>query len=452
MQTITPEYVALNRELHGSTVKTFGGGGFRFADMVAGLRAQTDSATVLDYGCGKGTLANALGRPEWLIEYDPAIDGKDAKPERADIVVSTDVLEHIEPELLDNVLTHIADLASKAAVLVISTVRSTKTLADGRNAHLIVQPAAWWKEKLEKYFLISSWNATAHEIIAVGSTVRQINDLVAQSAVSETLRFENSQRNCGLVEGRVREAPRHERRVAIVCYGPSLVHTWRTLHAERKLFGALIVSVSGAHDFLIERGIVPDIHIECDPREHKAWFTRNPHPGVTYWIASCCHPKLIDQLPKDRLALWHVYNSETDRNIIAPDGPDPGNFLLAGAGTVGSRAVNLMYMAGHRIFSIYGMDCSFAADGEQHAGDHSGKRQHEIPVRVGNRWFKSSGNLAYTARGFMDNMRVLSQASEAKGEPFIEGTTARIEMFLHGDSLMSEMYRLSAAENDKAAA
>jgi hypothetical protein len=452
LQTITPEYAALNRHLHGSTTEPYGGGGFRFSDMVAGLRAQTDSETVLDYGCGKGTLGNALGRPDWLREYDPAVDGKEAKPDRADIVVCTDVLEHIEPDLLDNVLSHIADLASKAALLVISTVPAIKTLADGRNAHLIVRPAAWWKEKLEKYFLVSSWNATAHEIVAVGATVRQINDLVAQSAVSETLRFENSLRNCGLVKERVREAPRHERRVAIVCYGPSLAHTWRTLHAERKLFGAMIVSVSGAHDFLIERGIVPDIHIECDPREHKAFFTRNPHPDVTYWIASCCHPKLIDQLASQKLALWHVYNSETDKGIIAPDGPDPDNFLLAGAGTVGSRAVNLMYVAGYRIFSVYGMDCSFANDGLQHAGVHSGKQQHEIPIRIGNRWFKSSGNLAYTARGFMDNMRVLSQASEAKGEPFIDGTTVRVEMFLHGDGLLQEMYQQAAQQQAKDAA
>jgi len=149
LQTITPEYAELNRQLHTCETNSYGGGGFRFADMLAGLRDQTQSQTVLDYGCGKGTLANALGRPEWLAEYDPAIAGKDAKPERADIVVCTDVLEHIEPHLLDNVLKHIADLANKAVLLVIATRPARKILSDGRNAHLIIESAAWWKAKLE---------------------------------------------------------------------------------------------------------------------------------------------------------------------------------------------------------------------------------------------------------------------------------------------------------------
>ena len=39
-----------------------------------------------------------------IKEYDPAIPGKDSLPEPADIVVCSDVLEHIEPNYLLNVL------------------------------------------------------------------------------------------------------------------------------------------------------------------------------------------------------------------------------------------------------------------------------------------------------------------------------------------------------------
>jgi hypothetical protein len=413
--------------------------------MVLGLRTETGSVTVLDYGCGQGNLGKSLGSPEWFREYDPAIGGKEAMPETADLVVCTDVLEHIEPDMLDNVLKHIASLSVRSVFLVVSIVPAGKQLSDGRNAHLSVHPASWWREKLEKLFIVSHWDAMAHQVVMVGTTVREISEIVAKSAVSDTIRYEQAARNCPLVARRVVEIPRHDRRAAIVCYGPSLKDTWRTLYAERKVFGASIVSVSGAHDFLIERGIVPDIHIECDPREHKAFFTRTPHLDVDYWIASCCHPKLIDQLAGENLALWHVYNSEVDRQIIAPDGPDPGGYLLCGAGTVGSRAVNLMYVAGFRSFSIYGMDCSFAADGTQHAGGHSGKTQHEWPVKVGDRWFRTSGNLVYTAQGFMENMRVLSQTSKINGEPFVQGTDKQIEMFLHGDGLLAHMYCVAMA-------
>lgn len=438
MQVITEDYRALNKALHAKG--SYGAGGFRWADMVLGLRTETASDTVLDYGCGQGNLGKALGNPEWFHEYDPAIDGKDTSPEPADLLVCTDVLEHIEPDMLDNVLKHIAGLSRRSVFLVISIVPAGKRLDDGRNAHLSVHPAEWWREKLEKLFIVSHWDALAHQVIMAGTTVREINTIVAKSAVSDTIRYEQALRNCPLVSRRVTEQPRNDKRVAIVCYGPSLKDTWRTLFAERKVFGATIVSVSGAHDFLIEHGIVPDIHIECDPREHKAFFTRTPHPDVDYWIASCCHPKLVDQLSANKRSLWHVYNSEVDRQIIAPDGPDPGGYLLCGAGTVGSRAVNLMYVAGHRSLSIYGMDCSFTSDGEQHAGAHSGKVQHEWPVKVGDRWFRTSGNLVYTAQGFMENMRLLSHTSKVNGEPCVEGTDKQIEMFLHGDGLLAHMY------------
>ena len=57
----------------------------------------------------------------------------------------------------------------------------------------------------------------------------------------------------------------HKRPASIVCYGPSLIDTWEDIKLEKEA-GNFIVTVSGAHDFLIERGIIPDVHIECDPR------------------------------------------------------------------------------------------------------------------------------------------------------------------------------------------
>lgn len=74
--------------------------------------------------------------------------GKTALPEPADGVVCLDVLEHIEPEFLDGVLEHIRDLAIKCAFFAVSTVPSSRTLGDGRNAHLIIEPKEWWLKVL----------------------------------------------------------------------------------------------------------------------------------------------------------------------------------------------------------------------------------------------------------------------------------------------------------------
>jgi hypothetical protein len=291
LQTITKEYADLNRQLHKTG--EFGTGSWRHAEELLAFRDETNSDTVLDYGCGQGNLAKALNNPEWLSEYDPAIDGKDGRPEPADLLICTDVLEHIEPKLLDNVLDDISRCARRAAYLTIATRKAKKFLADGRNAHLIIEDRAWWKTKLEKHFFVMWEGGDDGEYILKLAKVAQLGEITAKSAVADDLRLQQAIRNCGVIKERVGDATRHDGRVAIVAYGPSLKHTYQYLRTERKTFGTKIVSVSGAHDFLIERGIVPDYHIEVDPREHKAWFTRNPHPDVTYWPASCCHPKLI---------------------------------------------------------------------------------------------------------------------------------------------------------------
>ena len=66
------------------------------------------------------------------------------------MLISTDVLEHIEPVFLDNVLKDIHETFSKIAFLIIATSPAKKFLPDGRNAHLIVETPGWWKDKLEK--------------------------------------------------------------------------------------------------------------------------------------------------------------------------------------------------------------------------------------------------------------------------------------------------------------
>ncbi len=147
---ISPEYAKLNEQLHGSR-PDYGTSGRQWAAKVAGLAKQVNASTILDYGCGKQTLAKAL--PELrVIGYDPAVPGLDAPPAPADLVVCTDVLEHVEPDCIDAVLDDLCRLAQKAAFVTVATRPAVKTLADGRNAHLTVQPFSWWKQSFESRF------------------------------------------------------------------------------------------------------------------------------------------------------------------------------------------------------------------------------------------------------------------------------------------------------------
>lgn len=148
---ISDEYLVQQRMLH-LLPQGYGGKGSRWADVVVALAQSTASYSVLDYGCGRGSLrARLLTVAPWLDvrEYDPAIAGKDAVPHFADLVVCTDVLEHVEPDKIGNVLHHLRALARKAVLVVVCLRPANKILPDGRNAHLLLRSAAWWTTMVE---------------------------------------------------------------------------------------------------------------------------------------------------------------------------------------------------------------------------------------------------------------------------------------------------------------
>lgn len=153
----TPEYQQVLRDTHsdyplwgfGHTVSAWP----NLRQFVESL----DVTTVVDYGCAnaglKAFVEGQEGNTYVIHEYDPGIPGKDTPPPVSDFVISCDVLEHVEPELVDNVLSDIQRLATKGGYLEICLVPAFAKLTDGRNAHLTVKPAEWWLEKLDLLFV-----------------------------------------------------------------------------------------------------------------------------------------------------------------------------------------------------------------------------------------------------------------------------------------------------------
>ena len=143
---ITPEYVALNRNLH-ETNDHYGTSGASWREAVREL-SEHGRRNILDYGCGKATLSKALGPAYRVTNYDPCIPGLDTPPEPHDVVVCGDVMEHVEPELLMNVLKDVRRLTKIRALFVIGMQPAKKTLSDGRNAHLSLHTQEEWAAKL----------------------------------------------------------------------------------------------------------------------------------------------------------------------------------------------------------------------------------------------------------------------------------------------------------------
>ena len=89
--------------------------------------------------------------PKEYFPYDPAYP-EYGDPKSADLVCCIDVLEHIEPDLIDNVIKELSLITTNMGFFTVDIGPAQKHLSDGRNAHLIQKPSSWWLEKLVKYF------------------------------------------------------------------------------------------------------------------------------------------------------------------------------------------------------------------------------------------------------------------------------------------------------------
>lgn len=208
-----------------------------------------------------------------------------------------------------------------------------------------------------------------------------------------------------------------DRRISLVCYGPSLMQTWHEIEGP-------IMTVSGAHDFLVARGIVPDWHVDCDPRPHKAGMLKLPTEDTKYLMASCCHPDFWETLKKKNVKLWHLVNGNDFETIawVRDNHPQGLHSMICGGSTVGMRAMEVAASMGFRRFNIFGMDCSHTD--QRHAGLHLGRPQAEELVRVGNRRFTTTPQMLQAAREM---------------EQFIKTMDADITFY--GDGLMQETAR-----------
>ena len=150
MNLISESYRQQNKQLHEAG--NYGISGHKRAAQVLEIANAIGTRDILDYGCGRRTLETALGFA--ISNYDPCLAGFDSEPKPAQLVVCSDVLEHIEPEYLDNVFDDIQRVTLDTAYLVISTRPAKKILPDGRNAHLIQEGFGWWAPKLDARFKI----------------------------------------------------------------------------------------------------------------------------------------------------------------------------------------------------------------------------------------------------------------------------------------------------------
>ena len=130
------------------------------------LIKENDCKTLLDYGCGKAIPYDKDRCKEVDLRhpiqklcnlksfdlYDPAYEKYATLPDKKyDIVVCTDVLEHIAEQDIDYVLTEILSRSKKIVFLNISCQPALKHFKEGKfkgkNVHISVFDPSWWGHK-----------------------------------------------------------------------------------------------------------------------------------------------------------------------------------------------------------------------------------------------------------------------------------------------------------------
>lgn len=154
MHLYEPADIKHYRELSG------GGNQFRglsllpYEKEIGALIASTQSRSLLDYGCGLGHQYKVYRLHEkWgitdLFLYDPGIGTRWQRPSKQyDFVVCSDVMEHVPPHLVDNVLRDLFSFAKKSVWISVCCRPAKKRFPDGRNLHLTIQPPEWWQERI----------------------------------------------------------------------------------------------------------------------------------------------------------------------------------------------------------------------------------------------------------------------------------------------------------------
>jgi hypothetical protein len=171
---ISPEYQKQQQAMHDSKKINYGTVGEQYGEAVGQMIDLMEIDTVLDYGAGRNLSLQKTLKParEFRYQaYDPGVPELAEDPDPAELVVSIDVMEHVEPECLEDVLDHLERLTEKVLFATVHTGPAGKLLPDGRNAHLIQKPPEWWLPKLLERFELQGFKARGNgfEVILIAN-------------------------------------------------------------------------------------------------------------------------------------------------------------------------------------------------------------------------------------------------------------------------------------------
>lgn len=195
----------------------------------------------------------------------------------------------------------------------------------------------------------------------------------------------------------------HRKPLLLVGGGPSLRDTLPKLRFHMKR--GEIWALNNTHDWLIERGIIPDVHVMLDSRRENVEFVRHPRKDVRYLISAYCHPEVFEALEGYNVTLW-MSDMEGVQPLVQHIQHKPV-VLVGGGATVGMKAMFLGYLDGFRIFHFFGFDSSYR-NGENHAYPQPlNAKERRIDIVANGRTFTCAPWMAKQAMEFQQQARQL---------------------------------------------
>lgn len=219
---------------------------------------------------------------------------------------------------------------------------------------------------------------------------------------------------------------------AVLCgSGPSLRDSLDDIkgHLEK---GDIVVAIKGAHDYLIERGIIPTAGLAIDPQP-KIFHTFTPRNDVKYYFASQVHPSVFNKFNGYDVNVFHMYTNIPNEEMadIIGDG-----FLLGGGSTSGLRAMTLFFVLGYRNFHLYGYD-SCMSDGIRKITGEGQQHKKLVNVHVGS---PDSPEI------YVADVAMAAQADEFEKMIKFLGEMAPIQITTHGHGLIPAIARYRASK------
>jgi hypothetical protein len=220
--------------------------------------------------------------------------------------------------------------------------------------------------------------------------------------------------------------------IVLCAGGPSLKRYIKNVK-KRSEQGRMIVSVNGTHDFLIENGIRPALHVQLDGRPFMSRFVENPVDGCAYFIASHSDPCVFKALEGQRVYIFHTGYHKSAETIL--DDYYRGNYhVCSGGSTVTLRTIWLLTVLGRFRQEIFGFDsCFFGKSHHAYAQEENDRdrRIAIIPDLLG------EGNKKFWCAPWM-----ASQADEF--QRMIAMVGGRFQLVVYGPGLIAHILRTGA--------